>query len=126
MDSRGRKQQETGEYFVMDITFCTFYYIRMSVESFNHIQCDTQDFNMLGNMNYYKILQSAGKPLVGRTGIDRRILHFTTPRNIQSMDSGSIDKHVINCDRIHTDMLDDQEASGSIASETEIVICDGH
>lgn len=42
------------------------------------------------------------------------------------MDSGSIDKHVINCDRIHIDMLDDQADSGSIASETEIVICDLH
>lgn len=110
----------------MDLTFCTFYHIRMSVESFNHIQCDTQDFSTLGNMNYYKMLQSAGRPLVGRAGVDRRILYSTTPRNIQSMDSGSIDKHVINCDRIHTDMLDDQEASGSIASETEIVICDVH
>jgi len=98
----------------------------MSVESLNHIQCDTQDFNMLRNMNYYKMLQSAGKPLVGRTEVDRRTLHSTTPRNIQSMDSESIDKHVINCDRIHTGMLDDQEASGSIASETEIVICDRH
>jgi hypothetical protein len=40
------------------------------------------------------------------------------------MDPGGIDERVINCDRIHTDMLDDQEDSGSIASETEIVICD--
>jgi len=62
----------------------------MSVEAFNHIQCDTQDFNMLGNMNYYKMLQSAGKPLVGRTGVDRT-LHSATPKNIQSMNSGSID-----------------------------------
>lgn len=67
MDSRGRKQQETGEHFVMDLTYCTFYHIRVSVESFNQIQCDTQDFNILGDMDYYKTLQSAGKPLVGRT-----------------------------------------------------------
>jgi hypothetical protein len=80
---------------------------------------------MLGDVNYYKMLQSAGKPLVGRRGVDRT-LYCTTPRNIQPMDSGSIDKHVINCDRIHTDMLDDQEGSGSIVSETEIVICDLH
>jgi hypothetical protein len=72
------------------------------------------------------MLQSAGKPLVGRTGVDRRTLYCTTPRNIQPMDSESIDKHVINCDRIHTDMLDDQESSGSHVSEMEIVICDLH
>jgi hypothetical protein len=41
---------------------------------------------MLGGMNYYKMLQSAGKPLVGRKGIDRRILYCTTPRNIQPVD----------------------------------------
>jgi len=42
------------------------------------------------------------------------------------MDSGNIDKSVINSDRIHTDMLDDQAGSGSITSETETVICDLH
>jgi hypothetical protein len=32
---------------------------------------------MLGDVNYYKMLQSAGKPLVGRTGVDRRaVLHL--------------------------------------------------
>jgi hypothetical protein len=94
----GQKLQETGEHFVMDLTFCTFYHIPVSTESFNQIQCDTQDFNMLGDVNYYKMLQSGGKPLVWRKGVDRRMLYCTTPRNIQHMDSGSIDKHVINCD----------------------------
>jgi hypothetical protein len=81
---------------------------------------------MVGDINYCKMLQSAGKPLVGITGVDRRILYCSAPRNIQPMDSGSIDKHVINCDRIHTDMLDDQESAGTIDFETEIVICDLH
>jgi hypothetical protein len=59
---------------VMDMTFCTFHHLRASVESFNQIQYDTRDSNKAGDINYYKMLQSAGKPLFGITGADRRIL----------------------------------------------------
>jgi hypothetical protein len=94
-----KRAETTGDWRIfcdrLDILYSTFYHIRVPVESFNHIQCDTQDFNMLGDMNYYKMLQSAGKLPVGRTWIERRILYCTTPRNIQPMDSGSIDKRVI-------------------------------
>jgi hypothetical protein len=89
----------------MDMTFCTFHHLRVSVESFNQIQCDTRDSKRVGDINYYKTLQSAGKPLFGITGVETRILYCFRPTNIQPMDSGGIDKSVINCDRIHTDIF---------------------
>ena len=80
----------------------------------------------MGDTNYYKMLQSAGKRILGRTGVDGRLLYCIRSRNIRRVEQERTDKFTMNCESVDTDTLDNKEDAGNITTETEIVFQDQH
>jgi hypothetical protein len=77
----------------------------------------------------HKLRQNAAtcsKTLIGRTGIDGRLLCYIISRNIERTEPKRIDKFTTKYESPDTDMLGDKEEAENICTETEIVTRDQH